>query len=140
MAGPAGIKVLFVAGFAAIVPDDRSRTLYWDALQLPLKDESGYIHTGALDGLKHFGLWPLSQAAESCFGKPVWPGNVPVPQGCIEFEVEDVAEATAALEAKGWRLLCKNRTEPWGQVVTRFLAPEGLLVGLTWTPWMRAKK
>ena len=27
--------------------------------------------------------------------------------------------------------------EPWGQTVTRFLSPEGLLVGLTVTPSMR---
>ena len=54
--------------------------------------------------------------------------------------VEDVAQATEELEAKGYRLLVKNKTEPWGQVVTRFLAPEGLLIGLTFTPWMREKK
>jgi catechol 2,3-dioxygenase-like lactoylglutathione lyase family enzyme len=137
MQGPGGLEVLFGAGFAPIVRDDRSRKLYWDALKLPLKDENGYIHSGALDGLKHFGLWQLSQCAESCFGKPEWPKDVPVPQGCIEFEVEDVAKATQELEAKGYRLLVKDKTEPWGQVVTRFLAPEGLLIGLTYTPWMR---
>ncbi len=140
MKGPAGLEVLFVAGFAPIVRDDQSKRLYWDALKLPLKEDGGYAHTGELDGLKHFGLWPLAQAAESCFGKPSWPDSVPVPQGCIEFEVEDVAAASAALEAKGYRLLVKNKTEPWGQIVSRFLAPEGLLVGVTFTPWMRDKK
>jgi hypothetical protein len=140
MQGPSGLEVLFVAGFAPIVHDDESRQLYWGALKLPLKEDAGYAHTGDLDGLKHFGLWPLSQAAESCFGKAEWPKDVPVPQGCIEFEVEDVAQATEELEAKGYRLLVKNRTEPWGQVVTRLLAPEGLLIGLTFTPWMREKK
>ena len=140
MTGPAGLEVLFVAGFAPIVRDDQSRKLYWDTFRLPLKEENGYAHTGTLEGLKHFGLWPLAQAAESCFGTPVWPASLPVPQGCIEFEVEDVAKANKELEAKGYRLLVKDKTEPWGQVVTRLLAPEGLLIGLTYTPWMREKK
>jgi len=140
MQGPGGLEVLFVAGFAPIVRDDTSRKLYWDTLKLPLEEQNGYAHTGKLDGLKHFGLWPLAQAAESCFGSPVWPASLPVPQGCIEFEVEDVAKATRELEAKGYRLLVKDKTEPWGQVVTRLLAPEGLLIGLTFTPWMREKK
>jgi catechol 2,3-dioxygenase-like lactoylglutathione lyase family enzyme len=140
MQGPSGLEVLFVAGFAAITRDDKSKKLYWDALKLPLKEENGYAHTGTLDGLKHFGLWPLAQAAESCFGTPAWPASLPVPQGCIEFEVEDVANATKELEAKGYRLLVKDKTEPWGQVVTRLLAPEGLLIGLTFTPWLREKQ
>jgi catechol 2,3-dioxygenase-like lactoylglutathione lyase family enzyme len=140
MQGPSGLEVLFVAGFAPIVRDDKSRKLYWDTFKLPLKEENGYAHTGTLDGLKHFGLWRLEQAAESCFGTPVWPASLPVPQGCIEFEVEDVAEATKELEAKGYRLLVKDKTEPWGQVVTRLLAPEGLLIGLTYTPWLREKQ
>jgi hypothetical protein len=29
------------------------------------------------------------------------------------------------------------KKEPWGQTVTRLLSPEGLLVGLTYTPSMR---
>jgi len=140
MLGPGGLRVLFVAGLAPIVRDDQSLKLYGEALKLPLKVENGYANTAELEGVKHFGLWPLSQVAESCFGKPVWPASVPVPQACIEFEVEDVAQATAELEAKGYRLLVKNRTEPWGQVVTRFLSPEGLLVGVVYTPWMREKK
>ena len=43
------------------------------------------------------------------------------------------------MESRGYRLLVSNRTEPWGQVVSRLLSPEGLLVGLTMTPWMREK-
>jgi glyoxalase/bleomycin resistance protein/dioxygenase superfamily protein len=140
MQEPSGLEVLFVAGYAAITRDDRSKKLYWDTFKLPLKEENGYAHTGELDGLKHFGLWPLSHAAESCFGKAEWPKDVPVPQGCLEFEVADVAKATKELESKGYRLLVKDKTEPWGQVVTRLLAPEGLLIGLTFTPWMREKK
>jgi len=141
MQGPGGIKVLFVTGFGPIVRDDKaSLKLYGDTLKLPLKDENGYVHTTELDGVKHFGLWRLSEAAQSCFGKPEWPKDLPVPQAGIEFDVEDVAKASAELEAKGFRLLVKNRTEPWGQVVTRFLSPEGMLVGVVFTPWMREKR
>ena len=30
-----------------------------------------------------------------------------------------------------------NRKEPWGQTVTRLLSPEGILIGITLTPWLR---
>ena len=26
--------------------------------------------------------------------------------------------------------------EPWGQTTSRLLSPEGILVGITYTPWM----
>jgi hypothetical protein len=57
-------------------------------------------------------------------------------QGWIEYEVQDLASATRILSEKGYRLLVANRTEPWGQTVTRLLSPEGLLTGLTITPWL----
>jgi uncharacterized glyoxalase superfamily protein PhnB len=59
------------------------------------------------------------------------------PQGWVEFDVEDVAAAAAELQAKGYRLLVATKTEPWGQTVARLLSPEGLVVGVTITPWMR---
>jgi hypothetical protein len=46
---------------------------------------------------------------------------------------------TEELERRGYKLLVRNRTEPWGQVVTRLISPEGLLVGVTMTPWMRER-
>ena len=109
MKTPKNIDVLFVAGFGPIVRDAAaSREFYSGALGLPFKeDANGYLHTGELDGVKHFALWPLAQAAESCFDTDQWPGHLPVPQ------------------------------EPWGQVVTRLLGPEGMLVGITHTPGMR---
>jgi len=36
-------------------------------------------------------------------------------------------------------LLVSEKVEPWGQTVTRMLSPEGLLVGLNYTPWLRGK-
>lgn len=134
-----GIKVLFIAGFGPIDRDiAESRKLYRDVLGIPFKEDSGgYLYTGALPGAKHFALWPLSQAAQSCFGQDSWPDNIPVPQAWLEFEVDSVNEATAALESRGYHTLIRNRQEPWGQTVSRFISPEGLLVGVTFTPSLR---
>lgn len=136
------IKILFVAGFGPIVGDkDASRKLYAETLDIPFKEEeSGYLHTEALKGVKHFALWPLSHAARSCFGKDSWPDDIPVPQAWIEFEVESVEKATAELESRDYRMLVAAKEEPWGQTVTRFVGPEGLLVGITFTPWLREEK
>ena len=136
---PKNIAVLFVAGFGPIVRDPvASRKFYSDALGLPFEEDSnGYLYTGELDGVKHFALWPLAQAAESCFGSNQWPGNVPAPQAWIEFDVEDIERATAELKSQGYKLLVSTQKEPWGQVVTRLLGPEGLLVGVTDTPALR---
>lgn len=139
MKTPRNIDVLFVAGFGPIVRDPAaSRKFYCDALGLKLKeDANGYLYTGGLEGAKHFALWPLAQAAESCFGSDQWPADLPVPQAWIEFDVENIEKATAELKSQGYKLLVALRKEPWGQVVTRLLGPEGLLVGVTHTPSMR---
>ena len=138
----AGVKILFIAGFGTIVRDvTASRKLYNELLGIDFKEEGGgYLHTEALKGANSFALWPLSQAARSCFGKDSWPDDIPLPQAWLEFDVESVERATTALESRGCRMLVKNKKEPWGQTVSRFLAPEGLLVGITFTPSMREKK
>ena len=131
--------VLFIAGFGPIDHDiARSRALYGESLGITLKEDAdGYLYTGALQGAKHFALWPLSQAARSCFGTDSWPANIPVPQAWLEFEVENVERATADLESQGYRMLIRNKRETWGQTVSRFLSPEGLLVAVTFTPSLR---
>jgi Glyoxalase-like domain len=136
------IKVLFIAGFGPIVRDTgESRKLYSEVLGIHFKEESGeYLHTEALQGAKTFALWPLSQAALSCFGNESWPEEIPVPQAWLELDVDSVENATADLESRGYRILVKNKMEPWGQRVTRLLSPEGLLVGITFTPAMRKEK
>jgi len=93
-----------------------------------------------LQGAKHFALWPLSQAAQSCFGSDSWPDNVPAPQAWLEFEVENLENATTDLESQGYQMLIRNKTEPWGQTVSRFLSPEGLLVAVTFTPSLREEE
>jgi catechol 2,3-dioxygenase-like lactoylglutathione lyase family enzyme len=137
----ADMKILFIAGFGPIVRDPTaSRTLYGQALGIRFKEEEGgYLHTDALKGAKHFALWPLSQAAQSCFGKDSWPDEIPPPQSWLEFDVDSVEKTTAELESRGYRMLVKNKKEPWGQTVSRFLSPEGLLIGITLTPSMREK-
>src|SRR4051812_16458901 len=132
MQPPTNIDVLFIAGFGPIVRDPAaSRRFYAQTLGLPFKEDTGgYLHTAALDGAKHFALWPLEQAAESCFGTDRWPGHLPTPQAWIEFDVANVEQATNELKSQGYHLLVAMRTEPWGQIVTRLLGPEGLLVGV----------
>jgi hypothetical protein len=73
-------------------------------------------------------------------GKDSWPDEIPPPQAWLEFDVESVEAATAELESRGFQMLVKNKKEPWGQTVSRFLTPEGLLVGITFTPSMREER
>ncbi len=133
------MKILFIAGFGPITQDEKaSRKLYADALGISFEEmDNGYLHTGELEGAKHFALWPLWQAAESCFGSSEWPAHLPVPQAWLEFDVEDIGSATEELSRLGYRLLVSVHREPWGQIVSRFLSPEGILVAVTHTPSMR---
>ncbi|HWF39291.1 MAG TPA: VOC family protein [Candidatus Acidoferrales bacterium] len=136
------IEIQFIAGFGPIVRETaESRKLYSGLLGIPFKEESGgYLHTEALKGAKSFALWPLSQAAQSCFGKDSWPEDIPVPQAWLEFDVDSVESATAEIEARGYRILVKNKKEQWGQTVSRFISPEGILIGITFTPLLREGK
>ena len=133
------MNVQFVTSVAPIVRDaDASRSFYRDALGLSFEGAEGdYVFTHNLEGTKHFGLWPLSEAANACFGAAEWPAEIPVPQASIEFEVADVPAAAAELTAKGHRLIHGARAEPWGQITARLLSPEGLLVAVCYTPAFR---
>jgi catechol 2,3-dioxygenase-like lactoylglutathione lyase family enzyme len=132
------MNVLFVAGFGPIVREpEASEAFYTGTLGLSFERDGDYLHTEQLAGAKTFALWPLSQAAESCFGTKAWPTDIPVPQAWLEFDVENLTAATEELKAKGYNLLVEARKEPWGQIVTRLLGPEGLLVGVTYTLSMR---
>ena len=133
-----GMDILFIASFATITPDPSvSKQLYVDALGLPLKGADGYLHSEKIGGSKHFGVWPLEQAAQACFGTPEWPSDRPVPQASVEFEVESeaaVADAGRELEASGFTLLHPARTEPWGQTVVRIISAENVIVGISYAP------
>jgi catechol 2,3-dioxygenase-like lactoylglutathione lyase family enzyme len=136
------MKILFIAGFSPIVPEPGpSQAFYRGALGLDIDQGQGdYVFTEKLAGAKHFGLWPLREAAEACFGTMEWPSNVTRPQAALEFEVDDVASAADELVAKGHTLIHAARTEPWGQEIARLLSPEGLLIGVCFTPWLHEKK
>jgi catechol 2,3-dioxygenase-like lactoylglutathione lyase family enzyme len=136
------MDIQFIAGFAVIAPDPaRSRRLYIDALGLPLEAAEGseYFHSEGLAGSRHFGVWPLAEAARACFGSPDWPDDVAVPQASVEFEVADaaaVASAAAELREAGFALVHDAREEPWGQTVARLLSAEGLIIGISYAPWL----
>ena len=135
------MEISFVAGFGPITRDgDAARAFWGDGLGITLEEPApGYLTNDDLDGVKAFALWPLSQAAESTFGSAQWPADVPVPQAWVEFDVATVgavADAVAELTAAGHRVLKEATEEPWGQTTSRLLSPEGLLVGVTFTPWM----
>jgi catechol 2,3-dioxygenase-like lactoylglutathione lyase family enzyme len=137
------VEIQFIAGVAVVAADpEKSRALYVDALGLPLEASAGsdYFHSERIGGSKHFGVWPLREAAKACFGRDEWPADRVVPQVSIEFEVEDAgAVATAAdeLEARGFALLHGAREEPWGQTVARLLSQEGSIVGISYAPALR---
>lgn len=134
------MDVEFIASVAVIAADPaESRRLYVDALGLPLQAEAGseYFHSEEIGGAKHFAVWPLSQAAEACFGSPEWPAERPVPQMSVEFEVADadaVAAAVAELQDRGFELLHGARQEPWGQTVARLQTVDSLIVGISYAP------
>lgn len=132
------MKISFIAGFSPIVSDPAaSQAFYLGDLGLELDQRQGdYVYSDKLAGTRHIGLWPLRDAARSCFGSDEWPKDVRVPQATLELEVEDVAGAAAELESRGHRLLHAARTEPWGQTIARLLSPDGLLIGLCHTPSM----
>jgi catechol 2,3-dioxygenase-like lactoylglutathione lyase family enzyme len=139
------MKVSFVAGFGPIVRDPSASRAWWQStlgVDLPAIAPD-YYGTDDIDGVKAFALWPLAQAAENTFGTADWPSELPVPQAWIELDVESaeaVAEAARELEAAGHRQLREAREEPWGQTTARLLSPEGLLVGISFTPWMHGGK
>jgi catechol 2,3-dioxygenase-like lactoylglutathione lyase family enzyme len=138
------MNVLFVASVAVVAADPpKSRELYVDALGLPLEGGEGadYFHSERIDGTKHFGVWPLTQAAQACFGTDEWPPDRVVPQVSIEFEVADptaVAAGAQELAAKGFALLHGAREEPWGQTVARLLSNEGSIIGVSYVPAFHA--
>ena len=141
------MQVLFISSVAIITPDPSvSRKLYVDAVGLPLEpasDGDDYVFSDKIGGSKHFGVWPLGQAAQACFGTQSWPIDRPVPQVSVEFEVaslDAVGAAARELESKGYTLLHGQRTEPWGQTVARIQSAEGAIIGISYAPWIHNQK
>jgi catechol 2,3-dioxygenase-like lactoylglutathione lyase family enzyme len=134
------MKIECIAGFATITKEPAaSASLYKDTLGLPLERQGDYLFVDKFDGANHFGVWPLSLAAQSCFGQEEWPGDVTEPTATIEFELSDIAAVGSAvneMKEKGYEFVHEARVEPWGQTVARFISPEGVLVGLSYAPWL----
>ncbi|MCD2443667.1 glyoxalase [Agromyces sp. SYSU K20354] len=134
------MDIAFVAGFGPISGAGAASSAFWGgAFGIPFSEDSGYFHTELLPGVNAFAIWPLSQAAEATFGTAEWPVDRPVPQAWIEFDVASpaaVAEAVEELRAGGHEILVGAHEEPWGQTTSRLMSPEGLLVGVSYTPWM----
>ena len=134
------MKIELLSSVAMIAPDPpSSRRLYVDVLGLPLASGSDdeYHHSEQIEGCRHFAVWPLSQAAEACFGTTRWPAERPVPQVSIEFDVADgdaVSAAAQELIRAGYEMLHPPREEPWGQTVARLQSPEGAIVGISYAP------
>lgn len=135
------MDIAFIAGFGPIGTADSASHDFWaGALGIPFHENApGYFHTEEVAGAKAFAIWPLAQAAEATFGTADWPADLPVPQAWIEFDVaapELVGPAVDELRAEGCEVLAEVRLEPWGQTTARVQSPEGLLVGISYTPWM----
>ena len=134
------MDIQFIASIAVITPaPEKSRELFMDALGLPLEAGPGsdYFHSEHVGGSKHFGVWPLSEAAHACFGTPDWPADRVVPQMSLEFEVSDadaVQSAAEELRQQGFSLLHDRRKEPWGQTVARLQSQEGAIIGISFAP------
>ena len=133
------MEIKFIAGFGPIVTHTGDAAEVWrDNLGLPL-GHGEYLASDEIDGAKHFGLWPLEAAAQACFGTDEWPKERTVPQATIEFEVESPEAVTAAaveLADAGRDMIHEAKEEPWGQTVARMQSADGLLIGITYTPWM----
>jgi hypothetical protein len=68
------MKIEFIASVGVIAADPAtSRRLYVEAIGLPLEGgQDDYQQSEKIGGCKHFGVWPLTQAAQACFGTSEW--------------------------------------------------------------------
>lgn len=57
-------------------------------------------------------------------------------RGCMLKSPGAVALAVEELQAQGIEFVHEARTEAWGQTVARFMSPEGVLIGLSYAPWL----
>ncbi len=130
-----------MAGFSPIVGSlESGRDFYERDLRLPVRSEGGGNYSVIeLPGMKHFGLWTLADAARSTLGNDEWPAELPRQQATLELEVDDVADAVDELKGRGLQIVQEPKTESWGQTTARLFSPEGLLIGITYTPMLRGE-
>jgi len=130
--------VRHLAGIAEIVEDVESAArFYREVLGLTVEYQEGQGYANVhVPGVLHFGLWSRAAAAESTFGTAEEAERIPL-GFTVGFEVDEVEPASGEMVVQGWRIVQPAKTEPWGQVTSRFFSPSGALCEVSETPWAR---
>ncbi len=125
------------AGVAEIVEDvEAAIQFYRDTLGLEVESLSEGYATATVPGVLHFGIWSRAEAAQATYGSRDAAERVPL-GFTIAFEVDEVAEAAQHLDNAAVEVVQPTKTEPWGQVTSRFISPSGALCEIAETPWAR---
>ena len=125
------------AGVAEIVEDfEAAVQFYRDTLGLEVESLSEGYATATVPGVLHFGIWSRAEAAEATYGSPDAADRIPL-GFTIAFEVDEVTEAAQHLDNAAVAVVQPTKTEPWGQVTSRFITPSGALCEIAETPWAR---
>jgi hypothetical protein len=133
------MRGLFVAGFGSIVRErEASRHFYGDDLGTRLDAEAdGYLHTEGLAGGKDLRALAARASGGAVLRRPTVARTRPRPARLARVRRGRSGGRDVGATHQGVCPLGRARVEPWGQTVTRLLAPEGILVGVTHTPSMR---
>ena len=125
------------AGVAEIVEDvEAAIQFYRDTLGLEVESLSEGYATATVPGVLHFGIWSRAEAAQAAYGSRDAAERVPL-GFTIAFEVDEVTEAAQHLDNAAVEVVQPTKTEPWGQVTSRFITPSGALCEIAETPWAR---
>ena len=125
------------AGVAEIVEDFGAAVhFYRDTLGLEVELLGEGYATANVPGVLHFGIWSRAEAAQSTYGTPDAADRIPL-GFTIAFEVDEVPAAEDDLADAGVGIVQTAKTEPWGQVTSRFLSTSGALCEIAETPWAR---
>jgi len=127
-----------IAGIAEIVQDvDAAVDFYRNTLHLKVEHEPGTGYaTIEIPGILHFGIWGREQAAVTVYGEDADPTQIPLGFS-VGFEVDHVEQHTKTAQCENLEFIQSPKSEPWGQVTSRFLSPSGALCEFSETPWAR---
>ena len=127
-----------LAGIAEIVENvSEALTFYCDTLGLEVKEKLGDDYAVVVvPGILHFGIWSRAHAAECTFGSRDLADQVPLGL-TLEFEVDNVADASNTISTKGSKIVQGPREEAWGQKSCRMFTPAGSLLGFAESPSAR---
>ena len=125
------------ASIAEVVEDiDAAVHFYRDALGLEVEVHSEGYADVTVAGMLHFGIWSREEAAKATYGSAEAADRVPLGY-TVGFEVDNAAAAEERLTSAGIEVVQPTKTEPWGQVTSRFISPSGALCEVAETPWAR---